>query len=165
MKSWKLCLVIFVALSLQTTRGNVQSLPCLACTNATNNINTTNINITNTVDNVSYFLGDDTSLRRLGTQEIVDGILDSLQESKADLTEGRGKKKKKIKNSSMNIMVGGSIMAAFVVIFMFLNMITVTLGKALLFTFIAKFLVSVNWKSSESTKKKSSHNDITVLMT
>lgn len=65
----------------------------------------------------------------------------------------------------MNIMVGGSIMAAFVVIFMFLNMITVTLGKALLFTFIAKFLVSVNWKSSESTKKKSSHNDITVLMT
>jgi len=88
MKSWKLCLVIFVALSLQTTRGNVQSLPCLACTNATNNINTTNINITNTVDNVRYFLGDDTSLRRLGTQEIIDGILDSLQESKADLTEG-----------------------------------------------------------------------------
>lgn len=65
----------------------------------------------------------------------------------------------------MNLMVGGSIMAAFVVIFMFLNMITVTIGKALLFTFIAKFLVSVNWKSSESSKKKPSRNDITVLMT
>jgi hypothetical protein len=66
----------------------------------------------------------------------------------------------------MNMMVGGSIMATFVVIFIFLNMITVTLGKALLFTFIAKFLISVNWKSSESSsKKKPSRNDITVLMT
>jgi len=63
-------------------------------------------------------------------------------------------------------MIGGSMMAAFVVIFTFLNMITVTLGKALFFTFIAKFLISVNWKSSESSaKKKSFHKDITVVMT
>ncbi|XP_050066745.1 uncharacterized protein LOC126555863 [Aphis gossypii] len=167
MKLWKLFFAIFVALSLQTTRGNVQGLPCLTCPNATNTINKTKINITNTVDNVSYFFGNDTYQSQLGTREIAVGSLDSLRESKADLSEGRGKKKKKkkIKNSSMNIMVGGSIMAAFVVIFMFLNMITATLGKALLFTFIAKFLVSVNWKSSESSKKKPSHNDITVLMT
>lgn len=85
--------------------------------------------------------------------------------------KGRGKKKrkkkktKKIKKPSMNLLIGGSMMAAFVVIFTFLNMITVTLGKALFFTFIAKFLISVNWKSSESSSKnKSSHKDITVVM-
>jgi len=88
MKLWKLFFAIFVALSLQTTRGNVQGLPCSACPNATNTINTTKINITNTVDNVSYFFGDDTSLSRLGTQELAVGSLDSLQGSKADLTEG-----------------------------------------------------------------------------
>lgn len=70
-----------------------------------------------------------------------------------------------MKNTSMNMMVGGSVMAAFVVIFMFLNIITVTLGKAFLFTFIAKFLVSVNWISTgSSTKKKTSHKEVTVLM-
>jgi hypothetical protein len=61
-------------------------------------------------------------------------------------------------------MLGGGMMTAFVVLFMFLNMITVTLGKAFLFTFIAKFLVSVNWKHSGSSSKKSSHKDITIVM-
>lgn len=65
----------------------------------------------------------------------------------------------------MNMMVGGSVMAAFVVIFVLLNTITVTLGKALLFTFIAKFLVSVNWVSSgSSSNTKSNHKDVTVVM-
>lgn len=69
-----------------------------------------------------------------------------------------------MKNTSMNMMLGGSMMTAFVVLFMFLNMITVTLGKAFLFTFIAKFLVSVNWKHSGSSTKKYSRKDVTVVM-
>lgn len=64
----------------------------------------------------------------------------------------------------MNMIFGGGMMAVFVMVFMFLNMITVTLGKAFLFTFITKFLVSVNWKSS-SSKEKSSNKDVTVVMT
>jgi len=65
----------------------------------------------------------------------------------------------------MNMMVGGSVMAAFVVISTFLHTITVTLVKAFLFTFIAKFLVSANWISSgPSPKKKSSRKDVTVVM-
>ncbi|XP_026814458.1 uncharacterized protein LOC113554703 [Rhopalosiphum maidis] len=161
MKSRILSFVIFVALSLQATHVNAQDLPCLTCPKVTTAINTIN-----TITDVSYFFRDNASLSRTGPQNIAAGSLDPFQESKASLPEGRGKKKKKIKNNSMNMMVGGSIMATFVVIFIFLNMITVTLGKALLFTFIAKFLISVNWKSSESSsKKKPSHNDITVLMT
>ncbi|XP_060840065.1 uncharacterized protein LOC132921207 [Rhopalosiphum padi] len=160
MKSRILSFVMFVALSLQATHVNAQDLPCLTCPKVATAINTIN-----TITDVSDFF-DNASLSRTGPKKIATGILDSFKESKASLPEGRGKKKKKIKNSSMNMMVGGSIMATFVVIFIFLNMITVTLGKALLFTFIAKFLISVNWKSSESSsKKKPSRNDITVLMT
>lgn len=88
MKSRKLCFAIFVALSLQSTHGYVQGIPCLACPKATNTINTTNINITNTVANISYFFGGDTLLRRLGPQQITAGSLDPLHESKADLPEG-----------------------------------------------------------------------------
>lgn len=66
----------------------------------------------------------------------------------------------------MNMMVGASMMTGFVVIIMFISMITMTLGKAFLFTFIAKFLISVNWKgsSSSSSKKNTAHKDLTVLM-
>ncbi|XP_025203101.1 uncharacterized protein LOC112600144 [Melanaphis sacchari] len=161
MKSRKLSFAIFVALSLQTIRVDTQNLPCSVCPKAISAIN-----INNTITDINKIFNDDTSLSQEQQQEIAAGSLDPFQDSKSGLPEGRGKKKKKIKKSSMNMMLGGSIMATFVVIFFFLNMITVTLGKALFFTFIAKFLVSVNWKSSEpSSKKKSSHNEITVLMT
>jgi len=66
----------------------VQSLPCLACPKAKNTINTTKINIINTIANVSYFFGYNTSLSQLGPQETTVGSLDPLQESKADLPEG-----------------------------------------------------------------------------
>lgn len=56
-------------------------------------------------------------------------------------------------------------MTMFVMTFMYLNLITVTLGKAFLFTFISKFLVSVNWKSSSSYKEKSSDKEVTVITT
>lgn len=61
----------------------------------------------------------------------------------------------------MNMMVGGSVMAAFVVLSTFLNTITVTLVNAFVFTFIAKFLVFANWMSSE---KKSDRKDVTVVL-
>lgn len=64
-------------------------------------------------------------------------------------------------------MLGGSAMAALVVIIMFLNTITVTLGKAFLFMFIAKFLVAVNWLpsgSSSSSEKKPGRKDVTVVL-
>lgn len=65
----------------------------------------------------------------------------------------------------MNMMIGGSVMIGFLKIFIILNMITVILGKAFLFTFIAKFLVLVNLVSSSSPpKKNTSRKDVTVLM-
>ncbi|XP_060881000.1 uncharacterized protein LOC132952662 [Metopolophium dirhodum] len=167
MKLRKLGFAIFAALSLQATRIGAQEQPRPATTTVTTTVNTTN-----TITDVSNFVGDVASPIRARSHEMDFGGSDpSLQESATGLSEGRGKKKKKkkkkkIKNPSMNMLIGGSMMAAFVVIFMFVNMITVTLGKALFFTFIAKFLISVNWKSSESSsKKKSTHNDITVVMT
>lgn len=75
---------------------------------------------------------------------------------------GRGKKKEKAKNTYM--MIGGSMMAALVMIFMFFNVITVTVGKSFLFTFITKLLVLVNWiQSSSHPKKTTSHNGVTIL--
>lgn len=66
------------------------------------------------------------------------------------------------------MMVGGSVMTAFVVIIMFLNVITVTLGKAFLFVFISKFLAVVNLfpsgSSSSSSKKKPGRKDVTVVL-
>lgn len=67
----------------------------------------------------------------------------------------------------MNMMVGGSVMAALVVIIMFLNSITVTLGKAFLFMFLAKFLAIVNLlpsSSSSSSEKKPGRKDVTVVL-
>ncbi|XP_016659268.1 uncharacterized protein LOC107883562 [Acyrthosiphon pisum] len=165
MKSRELGFAIFAALSLQATRtGCAEEQPRPAATTTNTTVNTT----------ISDFVGDVPSPIRARSREMDFGGPDpSLQESATGLSEGRGKKKKKkkkkkikIKNPSMNMLIGGSMMAAFVVIFTFVNMITVTLGKALFFTFIAKFLISVNWKSSESSsKKKSTRNDITVVMT
>lgn len=61
-------------------------------------------------------------------------------------------------------MIGGSMMAALVMIFMFFNVITVTVGKSFLFTFITKLLVLVNWiQSSSHSKKTTSHNGVTIL--
>lgn len=78
---------------------------------------------------------------------------------------GRGKKKK-IKNPSMNVMIGASMTAALVIIVAFMSVITATVVKALLFSFFAKFLITVNWKGSSSSKNSSgSHKDLMVLMT
>lgn len=54
-------------------------------------------------------------------------------------------------------MIGGSVVAASVVLFAILNAITTALVKAFVFTFIAKFLVSANWRPSGHGSKENTH--------
>lgn len=64
----------------------------------------------------------------------------------------------------MQMIFGSSLMAALVLIVMFMKIITVTLGKTFFFTFIAKLLISMSWNQSSSSKKEISHRDVTILM-
>ncbi|XP_050436277.1 uncharacterized protein LOC126843025 [Adelges cooleyi] len=95
----------------------------------------------------------------------MDSTVTVVDQAGSDLSVGRGKKK--MKKKTLNMMIGATMMVGMALMSMFINATAAVIGKALLFTLVAKLLVVSNWKNSEdsgSSKKESSHKDLTLIV-